>query len=417
MSPRAPLLLLLAACARDAAPGEVALLYALDGARADRSSLCGVQRPTTRTLEWLRDEQGASTSCWAFAPSPKAPVALASMLTGLLPWEHRLDHRFVDPSWSDQQTLAERFAARGWRTVLVTAHPDLTGSPGLSDGYETVIAAETWSDLRGDDLVAAVTAELGRERRSLFLTVVSVDARDPWPMPDGSLLSLDVEDPASDAAIYARGGGSPAWREQLIDQARARYDLGLREADRGLRGVLDALAEARGGPRGVRLLVSGLRGNLLGEHGHLGDAGWLWDPAVRVPMVLLDTTRARPFPPLPETPLSTASAATWLLEGALPRPAIPVAAFTAHERGRAAPGDDQVAVWGPGRARLLSWRGERIRYLPGEEDDQPHLPHESGLLPALDEQLTAWQRHLAWRDRELAARKLTPAPPVWEELP
>ena len=403
-------LTLLAACSGGVAPYDLALLVALDGARADRSSLCGGPHPTTRTLEALRDERGASTSCFAYAPSPKAPVAMASLVTGELPWEHRYDPRFLDAGWSDHQTLAERAAAEGWHTALVTANPWLADRPGLADGYDDVVAAETWTDLRGADLVAAVRPLLMGERRRLLLTVVSVDARGPWVGPDGQPLSLDAEDVGTDAWRFARGGGSPAWREAFLDAARARYERGLRDADTVVREILADAAEARGTWRGMRLMVTGLRGELLGEGGHLGDAGWVWDAGLRVPLVLLDTTRARPFPPLPETPISTAVATPWLLDGALPRPPVPVAAFSVHERGREVPGDDQVAVWGPGHTKLLSWRGEVSRVAAGESDvnDPPHLPNDSGLLPALGEQAAAWRAHLAWRDAELLQRGLAP---------
>jgi hypothetical protein len=408
-------------------PDQVHLLVVLDGVRADRTSLCGHPRETTRYLVRLRDELRASTSCTFYAPSPLATPAIGSLVSGLPPASHGLDARFVGASWSAVETLAERYAGEGWKTVLVTGKPELAGSPGAADGFEDVFGAE--APLRGTSLIEGVQTALGAaSTRPLFLMVVISDALPPWPAitedlalgPPRPPLDLRLDAPGQTLRRFLAGGGRDAERDKLIESARAHYDAGVRSADALVRDTLNAIERRRGTRDGVRALIVGGTGYMLGEKNTIGQSAVLWEPMVRLPFVFFDTSREARFPPLPDGPYSTLLVHDLLLTGVMPRPLPEVTATSAFDRSVEPTGEDMVALWG-GTGKMLWWRGVMARYALADDPDerQPKLPYTADVRPRMEALVPDAEAWMAWRDAELARRGLAapPRPPVEDPLP
>ncbi len=107
------------------------LLLVLDTVRADRMSLYGYSRPTTPFLAKLAEQsavftQAVSTSSWTL-PSH------ASLFTGLYPNQHGATGDHLD---AQHATLAETFAADGYRTAGFTANTIMTQRrTGLHRGF------------------------------------------------------------------------------------------------------------------------------------------------------------------------------------------------------------------------------------------------------------------------------------------
>lgn len=115
-------------------PGLV-LFVVLDTVRADHTSLCGHDRPTTPFLQALAGQQGWSHTCGLVTPGTWTLPSHASFFTGLLPTEHRLITK-GHPLPPGVPTLAERFAAEGYQTVLLSANPTLNKASGIGRGFE-----------------------------------------------------------------------------------------------------------------------------------------------------------------------------------------------------------------------------------------------------------------------------------------
>ncbi len=396
-------------------PSQVVALIVLDAVRADRTSLCGHPRDTTRYLARLREELSASTSCQFYAPSPHARNAIGTLMTGELPATHGLDARFVAESWQAQETLAERYARQGWQTALVTGRGDLLETPGPADGYGTVVGTAD-APLRGEAFARAVREVIqAADSRPLFLTLVISDARDPWgEMGDEpgflgprAALTLDLHDPNGQTRNFARGGLNEDQRARLLENIRAHYDYGIRTADSLVRDALSFMEKRRGTRDNVRAVVVGSAGFFLGERDHLGEASWVWEPAVKVPFLYFDTGRPEPFPPLPEAAASTTMIPYLLENGALPRPTPLVIAYSSRERGLADNGDDMIAIW-QGKQKLVWWRGVQARYVLADDPEEriPRLPYTSELRTALDAAVPPVEAWMAWHDQQLAARGL-----------
>ncbi|MBX9769684.1 MAG: sulfatase-like hydrolase/transferase, partial [Bdellovibrionales bacterium] len=75
----------------------------------------------------------------AFTTSTSAQAALASILTGLFPFEHRLRDNSTRSTLSAKfETLAERALREGYRTSLISGGPPIWRTSGLGQGFEMV---------------------------------------------------------------------------------------------------------------------------------------------------------------------------------------------------------------------------------------------------------------------------------------
>ncbi|MGH6691371.1 MAG: sulfatase-like hydrolase/transferase, partial [Gammaproteobacteria bacterium] len=195
-------------------------LIVLDTVRADRLSLCGYPRPTSATLERLRDE-GASFSCGGVVPGSWTLPVHASFFTGLDVAAHAADFArsphgggsaacldvlcgdadpgaevadlfgsiAAHPLPPEAETLAEHFRGLGYQTVLVSGNPVVSSVTGLAQGFDHVVSPRRFAELEGARLVRALESVLGDLDRSgspLFLTVNITEAHQPYEaVPSG----------------------------------------------------------------------------------------------------------------------------------------------------------------------------------------------------------------------------------------
>ncbi len=376
-----------------ARPGRPTVIFAvLDTVRADHTSLCGYDRPTTPTLQRLA--AAGRHTCRAYAPGSWTLPTHASFFTGLPVLQHgvhELPLASVDIT-SDASsipartlgpklpTLAEDMARAGYQTVAVSGNPVVCKNTGLMRGFQVEKAAEHFRDLDDDDLVAQVRREL-RNRldprgRPLFLFVNMADAHQPWrAVPD------DVGWARSRPALGWSASKSGPWQRFLTGkmsdgQGRALlarvtdlYDYGVYEADHTLGDVL-AEVEAEGWcADGCRVIAASDHGEFLGEHGLIDHGFYAWEPNSQV--FLVDSEPGEPFP----EPLNATHAFHLVRDGVLPEVLLPVTtvawpdARRAKRTGGLAYGVTSAAQWF-GWSKLL-WmdgvtRGYDLAHDPGE---------------------------------------------------
>jgi arylsulfatase A-like enzyme len=306
-----------------------------DTVRADRLSLYGHTRPTTPSLDaWAR---GARVFTDASSTAGYTLPSHASMFTGRLPSEHCVNNRTprLDDGWT---TLAERFRAAGYRTFLFSANPHVSASPdrNLAQGFE--VSDHPWNPRWAERAFELVQQKAPPSDHSSELPALLEAAREgrrglsPWnikaagelaelslvewldALPEGArwfavLNYMEAHRPYIPARRYRESLLSPAQveRSYAVDRAwlpmweytfglreygaeeleltRATYDATLRELD-DLFASLRAALEARGRLADTVVLLTSDHGEHLGEHHMLDHQYSVYEPVLRVPLVL-----------------------------------------------------------------------------------------------------------------------------------
>lgn len=270
------------------------LLITFDTLRADHCSAYGYGRPTTPRIERLAS--GGVRCDVAYAPMPTTGPSHATMFTGLFPLSHGV--RKNGETLRDQElTLAEVLGANGYQTAAMVGSYAVHHAFGLAQGFTVYddrfsgerssmksrrwegLAVEGAFDRRADETRTQALEWLGQhgylrpsragapELPPFFLWVHFFDPHDPY-------------DPPSDhGALFPARAGASGLERQI-----AAYDGEIHFADAELGNLLDALGES--GRLGKTLtIVTADHGEGLMDHGHMKHGLFLYEEAVRVPLV------------------------------------------------------------------------------------------------------------------------------------
>ncbi len=293
---RAALLLaLLAACGEE--PGEAELrrkaglpapivLVVIDALRADHTSLHGYARDTTPYLAELA--QGAFVFERAYATASWTRASVASLLSSRLPESHGCEGREGRLAGS-VVTLPEVLAEAGWDTRAVVASGHLAPVWGFDQGwaeYRCVKGRPLWPYADAAFLQPVVHDTIARLRAPPFLLYLHcMDPHDPWlahPEHDWDPDYAGTFDgTAASLAPWRARTPSPPNRQRAIDL----YDGEIAYVDAQLRRHLEPLAGS-GLLASCWLVVTADHGEGLWDHRLQGHAGEVYEPQIRVPLLL-----------------------------------------------------------------------------------------------------------------------------------
>jgi arylsulfatase A-like enzyme len=391
--------------------------FVLDTVRADHTSLCGYDRPTTPTLEAL-NTAGASVSCQVRAPADWTIPSHASLFTGKTVLEHGAviaknsdvalnAYTSVRPLPADLPTLAEHFKGLGYVTVAISANPIVREEAGLMRGFDVHVSGPP-RKLAGPGLAAELRTQLrGIDRdKPLFLFVNIFDAHDPYPAvpadagwaPERARVDFapKKKKPNNPYDRFLAGQMTPEEREAWLHHVTDAYDWAVHAADENLGGVLEALERSGFANNGHRTVITSDHGEFLGEHDQLRHGGFVYEPVVKVPFVWVDSA-ARPAP---ITEPFSAMNVFAILGGARLEAPFPAHAVSTKNPQNQKVGVDAVAAWLSPTEKHLWWSGERrrvdLKVDPGELNPSP-LEAPS---PALDGVVQAFEAHLAKKGGE-----------------
>ncbi len=240
------------------------LLITLDTTRADRIGSYGYGGVSTPHLDRLAASGVRFDQ--ALSPAPLTLPAHASLMTGRQPYLHGVRNNGYFTLSADLPTLAEAFAAAGYQTAAFVSAFVLDRQFGLAQGFahyddtlEPARGAEASIDLerRGDRTAAAAGQWLaGRASgQPFFVWVHLFDPHDPYAPP------------------------SP-FREPFAGRL---YDGEIAFTD----AVIGPLLERAGyGTSPTLVVVAGDHGESLGEHGESTHGLFVYESALRVPLIM-----------------------------------------------------------------------------------------------------------------------------------
>ena len=294
------------------------LVIVLDTVRADMMSTYGHKHPTSPQLDAVAD--AGVTFEDVTAPSSWTWPSHASLFTGKAPWEHgahaSLQAEGVgmsDGHWgllamrSDLPTMAEQFAAAGYRTVSIASNRFLDPKLGLTRGFQV---AETMPDGKLAERVGAVLR--ADDERPLFMFVNVLVAHAPWEVfptpwskPHGDRLGSPEAAPAwSDGYrmdeprgldfYRVREGAESSGFRQLISGdltipagdmtiIEDLYTAGVNAADFIMHRIMTQWTAYS--PSGI-VAVTSDHGEYLGEHGLWDHGKTVFTEVIDVPLVI-----------------------------------------------------------------------------------------------------------------------------------
>jgi arylsulfatase A-like enzyme len=278
------------------------VIVLIDTLRADRLGCYGHRRASSPRIDALARD--ATVFEHANAPAPWTLPSIPSLLTGVLPCEHRV-LRDGDRLPDGIETLAERLKRLRYATYSLFHNPYAGPLTGLQRGFDVSRMTENSDgtavdEFLGDgaprpiflyvhntephnpydardeyirpfgDVPPAVREELGRHSTAYRrLTRVDADADRPLGTTDNSALQIQAL-----RDIDALGGA-----------ADVLYDAAVLEADGRVGSIIDRLV-ARGLWDDTLFILTADHGEEMGEHGGWQHDQSLYEELVHVPLII-----------------------------------------------------------------------------------------------------------------------------------
>lgn len=272
------------------------LLYVIDTLRADHVGCYGYSRNTTPHIDAFAQENARyqhaySTSSWT---KPSA----ASMLTGLLPRNHRTMTR-KERLPDEVVTLSEILQAHGYYTVAFSTNSVVSRLFGFAQGYDEFVSFKEDHDSLAIHTPSATVNEhifnflqeyaARKERKPLFILVWTTDPHAPYVPPKNvqKLFDIDQYTPM-DTSINLL----TKIREQTlvptvsqIEYMKTRYDQEIFANDRSFGRLLESLKNL-GLYQNMTIMLTADHGEEFFEHHGVGHGFTLYNEQIRVPFII-----------------------------------------------------------------------------------------------------------------------------------
>ena len=268
-----------------------AIVVVIDTLRADRlRPFDATSRVRLPRVEALAEHADVFTR--AFATASWTKPAVASMLTGLYPWEHRaLTH---SASLRDVRTLPEVLGDFGVDTIAISGNGYVSPSFGLDRGFARFMPVGALGRGRLSDEVEVLFETLDeREPSRFFAYLHATDPHSPYAPQPEHLRRFDPEpyhgpiDFADDPMLLRRlNDGELAIDERDRERLRALYDGEVAGLDAAFAALFEGLAQRRLLARTLVVIVAD-HGEELADHGLWGHGGGrLHRELIQVPLMM-----------------------------------------------------------------------------------------------------------------------------------
>ncbi len=265
--------------------GRDVLLLVSDSVHAAHSSLYGHTRPTTPALDRLA-QQGVHFGA-AYSQTSWTLPSVTSLFTSQEQERHGV--RLLDNQLGDElTTLAELFAARGYRTEGFIQNGVVGRPSGLGRGFEQYRVYKWGVTGLGQLLETLQAVTEAEDTRPLFAYVHLTPPHQPYTPPapfrgqfSDPSYSGNVEGSIVDCALVQKNKLGPDHED--VRQLAAYYDENLLYAD-DVAGRIMSWFEARPG-QGPLIVATSDHGEAFMQHGKQGHNFHVFEEMVHIPLV------------------------------------------------------------------------------------------------------------------------------------
>jgi arylsulfatase A-like enzyme len=254
------------------------LLLTVDTLRADLG-FTGYPRPVTPRL----DELAARSTVFenAYSTASYTPKAMGPLMIGRYMTETKRDGEHYTTFFPSNTFVAERAHAAGVRTLAGVCHRYFLWKKGFQEGFDIYDTSASPPDPRDDDtritsdhLSDAIIRLLGKPENATPTT--------PAHRFFGWFHYIDPHTP------YVPHKGAPnfaAMPPAGTPSARAQYDAEVWFTDSQIGRVVDFVRSQRWGKETV-IIVTADHGEAFGEKNHWRHGREVWEPLIRVPLII-----------------------------------------------------------------------------------------------------------------------------------
>lgn len=258
------------------------VLISIDTLRADHVGAYGYERKITPNIDRLAGESTRFTQ--AFSSSNWTLPAHAGMFSGLMSSGHGAI-RAEDAIRPETNLLAEHLQKTGMATAAFVSHVYVSEKYGFDRGFETFDYRQGRSAAELTD--GAIDWLENREKgKPFFLFLHYFDVHDPYgDARDKSLERIDDPDCRGPKTRMDIADATIAKDWEQFPCFRQLYDRDVAYVDKHLGRLLDHLRSMKLLGRTLVIVVSD-HGEMLGEYEAAGHGLTLFDPEIRIPLLM-----------------------------------------------------------------------------------------------------------------------------------
>ncbi|KAA3608694.1 MAG: hypothetical protein DWQ01_11355 [Planctomycetota bacterium] len=267
----------------DAAGKPSVVFILLDTVRLDAMGWGGNPLPATPRMDQLA-AQGASYR-QAISQASWTKPSVGSLLTGLNPSRHlaigRPRFRWYDTLEGEQRTLAEAFAAAGYKTAAVSTNPNIKPAYGFHQGFFKFVEETTYD---ADQVLEVAEGWLADQSDPFFLYLHFNDAHYPYDpiAPYDGTFDHTQSDAHLDGATEGQFRlGDLEFSEEDVEHMRLAYLEEVAYLDDRVGRFVEKLHRERDD---VFVVIVADHGEEFLEHGDLGHGHSLYDELLKVPL-------------------------------------------------------------------------------------------------------------------------------------
>jgi arylsulfatase A-like enzyme len=282
-----------------AGPKPNIIMVVIDTLRADRLGSYGYARGLTPFLDQLA-ARGTRFDA-AYANSSWTCPSVASLFTSRYPTQHGVIG-FASPLSAAERTLGEALADAGYRGGGFTANFRLTPELGYAQGFRywgaylpDVRSGDPVSKVRGGRLRDEADSWIQGSRilpnkQPFFLYFQLMEPHAPYeppaPFRERFAPPTDIDDVAAMKKLVMPAPGLKGLAGPQLARMLALYDGEVASADDQVRQLFARL-DALGVLQDALIIITADHGEEFGEHGHLLHGTTLYEPAIRVPLLIV----------------------------------------------------------------------------------------------------------------------------------